>query len=235
MKTLIGRLIIALLLFAAAAVSWSESTVARRVAGAYERFATLHYDREDDIGEARSVLDRLSLPMASVASDVRRHRTTVSYWREEYGTLAAKPDVNDASAGDPAIMMTRANAAYRGSLERLDDPALIERFDGIVEAYGEVLRADPSSVDASYNYEYVVKFRDRLAKLRPRDRPTKGAPKKDPVIESVDLPTGPTIYGRPGGPPPEIPGSEFKTIAPMPYDEREQTEPGKGATPRRRG
>ena len=235
MKTLIGRLLIAALLLAGAAASWSEATVARRVAEAYERFATLHYDRDDGIGETASVLDRVPLPIDTLGSDVRRHRTTVSYWRGEYGALSAPADVKDAGAADPTVMLMRANASYRGSLDRLDDPAILERLDGIVEAYAEVLRADPSQADASYNYEYVVKFRDRLAKLRPRDRSTKGAPKRDPEIESVDLPTGPTIYGRPGGPPPEIPGSEFKTIAPMPYDEREQTEPGKGAAPRRRG
>lgn len=235
MKTMVGRLIMAVVLFAAAAASWSEAKVARRVADAYERFATLHYDRDDGIGETRSVLDRVPLPMETLGSDVRRHRTAVSYWRGEYGTLSAPPDVQDEAAADPAVMLTRANAAYRASLDRLDDPAVMERLDGIVEAYAEVLRAEPSVADASFNYEYVVKFRDRLAKLRPRERSTKGAPKREPEIESVDLPTGPTIYGRPGGPPPEIPGSEFKTIAPMPYDEREQTEPGKGAAPRRRG
>jgi hypothetical protein len=235
MKTMIGRLLMALLLFAAAAVSWSEAQVARRVADAYQRLATLHYDKDDGIGEARSVLDRLPVPLDTMVDDVRRHRTTVSYWRGEYGTLSAPPDANDPSVADPVVMMMRANSAYRASLDRLDDTAILERLDGIVEAYGEVLRADPTIFDASYNYEYVLKFRDRLAKLRPRDRATKGAPKKDPEVESVDLPTGPTIYGRPGGPPPEIPGSEFKTIAPMPYDEREQTDPGKGAVQRRRG
>ncbi|MGE3512946.1 MAG: hypothetical protein AB7N65_29135, partial [Vicinamibacterales bacterium] len=102
--------------------------------------------------------------------------------------------------------------------------------------YADVLRADPGRADASFNYEYVARFRDRLAKLRPRDRTPKNLFKADdPVIESVDLPTGPTMYGRPGGPPPEIPGNQFKTIAPMPYDEREETDPGRGATPRRRG
>jgi hypothetical protein len=235
MKTMIGRLLIAIVLFAGAAVSWSEAKVARRVADAYERLATLHYDRDDGIGQARSVLDRLPLPMETLGGDIQQHRTTVSYWRGEYGALSAPVAVGDLSAGDPAVMMTRANASYRTTLDRLDDTAILERLDGIVEAYGEALRADPTSFDASYNYEYIVMFRDKLAKLRPRDRPIKGTPKRDPEIESVDLPTGPTLYGRPGGPPPEIPGSEFKTIAPMPYDEREQTEPGKGATPRRRG
>ena len=71
--------------------------------------------------------------------------------------------------------------------------------------------------------------------MRPRDRVTRGRPSSEPEILSVDLPSGPTIYGRPGGPPPEIPGNQFKTLAPMPYDEREETDPGRGAAPRRGG
>jgi hypothetical protein len=235
MTTVAGRFIIAVLLFAGGAVCWTEAKVARRVADAYRRFATLHYDTDDRIGDARSVLDRLPLPMETIGAEVQRHRTTVSYWRGEYGVLTAPVDAADASAADPTLMLTRANASFRSSMGRLGDTAILERLDGIINAYADVLRSDPTAVDASFNYEFVVRFRDRLAKMRPRDRVTKGAPKIDDEIPSVDLPTGPTIYGRPGGPPPEIPGNQFKTLAPMPYDEREETDPGRGAAPRRRG
>jgi hypothetical protein len=235
MKTVAGRFIIAVVLFAGGAACWAEAKVARRVADAYRRFATLHYDTDDRIGDARSALDRLPLPIDTLGSEVQRHRTTVSYWRGEYGPLTAPIAPTDPGAADPDLMMTRANASFRTSLGRLGDTAIIERLDGIINAYGDVLRSDPTAADASFNYEFVVKFRDKLAKLRPRDRPSKGAPKNEDEMPSVDLPAGRTIYGRPGGPPPDIPGSQFKTLSPMPYDEREQTDPGRGASPRRRG
>ena len=132
-------------------------------------------------------------------------------------------------------MFTRANASFRTSMGRLGDTAILERLDGIINAYADVLRTDATAADASFNYEYIVRFRDKLAKMRPRDRASKGAPKNEDEMPSIDLPAGPTIYGRPGGPPPEIPGNQFKTLAPMPYDEREETDPGRGAAPRRRG
>jgi len=237
MKPVVVRLVLAVVLFGAAAAFWAEAKVARRVADAYQRFATLKYDVDDRIGDPTSMLDRVPLPMETVGRSVRRHRATVSYWRNEYGALTAQLEASEqqALAADPALMLIRANASFRGSLTKLGETAILERLDGIISDYADVLRASPSSVDASYNYEYVVRFRDKIAKLRPRDRLTKGLPPTEPEILSVDLPSGPTIYGRPGGPPPEIPGNQFKTLAPMPYDEREETDPGRGAAPRRRG
>src|SRR6185295_10307751 len=113
MKTVAGRFIIAVLLFAGGAACLAEARVARRVADAYRRFATLHYDADDRIGDARSALDRLPLPIETLGSDVRRHRTTVSYWRGEYGPLTAPVDAADPATADPTLMFTRANASFR--------------------------------------------------------------------------------------------------------------------------
>lgn len=239
MRAAIIQFIIAAVLFAAGSAAWTEARTARRIADAYQRFATLRYDIDDRIGESASLLDRVPLPLPTLNADVRRHRTTVAYWRGDYGPLTSPmdPALQQAAAADPTLMLVRTNASFREAITRLGDTAIIEKLDGIITNYGDVLRADPTNADASFNYEYVVKFRDRLAKLRPRDRTPKNVfkPELYETIQSVDLPVGPTIYGKPGGPPPEIPGNSFKTIAPMPYDEREETDPGKGAAPRRRG
>jgi hypothetical protein len=81
-----------------------------------------------------------------------------------------------------------------------------------------------------------VKLRDQVAK-----GPQKGAkdasktPPPPPDI-SVDLPAGPTIHGRPGGPPEGESMSDFKTVTPMRYDEREeQMDPGRGQKLQRKG
>jgi hypothetical protein len=53
---------------------------------------------------------------------------------------------------------------------------------------------------------------------------------------SVDLPAGPTIHGRPGGPPEGESMGDFKTVTPMRYDEREeQMDPGRGQKIQRKG
>jgi hypothetical protein len=132
-------------------------------------------------------------------------------------------------------MFVATNTAFRAATRQTTDrPRTVERLDTVIQAYGEVLRSDPANVDASYNYEYAVRMRDIIA--RGKNTAAKGRkPMDDELGASVDLPPGPTIHGRPGGPPPEIPGDQFRTIAPMPYEEREESDPGRGPSPQRKG
>ena len=51
MRSVVGGLLLALVLVAVAAVLWSEAAVARRVADAHQRLATLNYDHDDGIDE----------------------------------------------------------------------------------------------------------------------------------------------------------------------------------------
>lgn len=239
MKTAAGRLVLALVLFVGGAACWAEARLTRLVADAHQRFATLHYDGEEALDEAAA--SALPWPFGGLRSDIRRHQTAVTYWRAQHDALIGLPASSDAAGlsgneADPDLMLSAANSAFRSSQRQSGDRAVaVEQLDGVMQAYAEVLRANPESLDASYNYEYVAKFRDTLAAsrgpLRPRDR----KPGDDVASASVDLPPGPTIHGRPGGAPPDLPGADFKTIAPMPYDEREEeVEPGRGPS-RRRG
>ena len=138
---------------------------------------------------------------------------------------------------DPEIMLVAANAAFRASLvNTADRPGTIERLDAVIQGYADALRRAPDNADASYNYEYVSRFRDTFAKSR---APARGAtaPKAAPAVDdgSMDLPAGPTIHGAPGGPPPATTMERFKTITPPRFDEREQGDPGRGAPARRKG
>ena len=98
------QFVIAAVLFAAGAAAWNEARTARRVADAYQRFATLRYDVDDRIGETASLLDRVPLPIQTLGTDVRRHRTLVNYWRGDYAPLTAPMTAADqqAAAVDPA-------------------------------------------------------------------------------------------------------------------------------------
>ena len=156
MKAVIVQFIIAGLLFAAAPRCWTEARTARRVADAYARLATLRYDVDDRIGETASLLDRVPLPIAD-ARDRRpsppHHR---AYWRSEFGPLTVAARGGRTAGGDhgPVADAHRApTPAFRSALSRLGDTAILERLDGIIHAYGDVLRADPTLADASFNYE----------------------------------------------------------------------------------
>jgi len=237
MKSMVGGSILAVLLFVVAAACWTEAQVTRRVADAHRRLATLHYDAEDDIDGAVTVFNRLPWPGGEGASDVRRHRATVSYWMVRYDSLAELPLATGQQAvTDPSLLLVGANAAFRNSAPQAGDrKAAVERLDTVIQQYAEVLRKEPSAADAAYNYEFVSKMRDTLAKgpakASQRDKKTEKA-----ELVSVDLPTGPTVHGRPGAPPEGTPMSDFKTISPMRYDEREeQMDPGRGKEIKRKG
>ena len=182
------------------------------------------------------MLNRVSWLGASSDAEIKRHRATVSYWLSRFDVLtdmAAAGSLNDTQ-----LLFVAANASFRGAAPQTGDrKAAVERLDGVLQSYAEVLRHDPSFSDAAYNYEFVSRLRDTLAKApgRASDRDKKTGP-STPESVSVDLPTGATIHGRPGGPPVGSNTGTIKTISPMRYDEREQQiDPGRGSEIKRKG
>jgi hypothetical protein len=240
MKNTVAMFIAAVLLFAVGALLWREAQFTRTVSQSHLRLATLHYDAEDAATRSEgSLLNRLPWPIGSLGDDVERHKVTVAYWLSRYQSLTDMTSGTAATQpGDPQTLLVAANAAYRSSAPRATEPkSAVERLDGVIQAYADVLRKDGSYADAAYNYEYVSRLRDQLAREKPGARAARE--KKAPAAPediSVDLPAGPTIHGRPGGPPEGEAMSDFKTITPMRYDEREeQMDPGKGKVMRRKG
>ncbi len=239
MKTVTGGIIVALLLFAGAAAAWSQARVARQMAVAQERLSTLHYDVDDRIDDS-SVWNRLPWPIGSGTQSAARHRATVSYWLSRYDSLTELASVTGPQAvTDPAMLLVAANASFRAvPPPDANRKVTLERLDGVIQSYADIMRRDSSLTDAAFNYEFVSRVRDALAKApppRPGARARAEAP-KPPRNDSADLPAGNTIHGLPGGPPEGTDMSDFKTISPMRYDEREeQTDPGRGKEIRRRG
>lgn len=237
MKSLVGGTILAVVLFVVAAAAWTEARLTRRVAEAHRRLATLHYDTTDDIDDAVTVFNRLPWPQGESSDDVRRHRATVSYWMVRYDSLAEIPmATGQQQVNDPSLLLVAANAAFRNSTPQVGDrKAAVERLDAVIQQYADVLRKDPTQNEAAFNYEFVSRMRDTLAKGPARPSAKDKKPEKVESV-SVDLPTGPTVHGRPGAPPEGTPMSDFKTITPMRYDEREeQMDPGRGKEIRRKG
>jgi hypothetical protein len=242
MKTVTGGIILAILLFVVAGATWSQAKQARQMATAHERLATLHYDTDDRIDDT-SVWNRLPWPIGNGADEVKRYRATVSYWLSHFDSLSELSSVTGTQAvSDPQQLLVAANASWRQVPPPDDRKVTLDRLDGVIQAYADVLRRDGGLTDAAYNYEFVTRVRDTLAKLPARRTSARGekpaeslAPKRTDDM-SGDLPAGVTIHGRPGGPPEGTDMSDFKTISPMRYDEREeQMDPGRGKEIRRKG
>lgn len=213
MRTTMMRLVIAIALAIGAWFSWSEAQLASRMGDATQQIATLRHsevDRELDAGTT----------------------ATVNYWLGQYGGITA--DTNNAEA-DAHVLRTVANAAFRRAQRELPGAgAAVQSLDGVLQAYASALKASPRDVEAAYNYEYVARLRDQVARA-PQGKPVKAAPAPAAVMAG-DLPIGPTIHGRPGAPPPEAKMEDLQMLAPMEYGDREaQPEATPGAKRERKG
>lgn len=256
MRTVILRVAIALTLLVAAWLSWSEARLAARVADAKQQIATLQYGEVDADLEAGAVLSDYLPGQRRLADDIRIAQATVAYWLGRYDRVTA--DTNDA-AGDAAVLLASANAAFRDAerdVTGTGGPAAVQRLDGVLQAYAAVLKASPRNsraalgadlsavasakaealAEAAYNYEYVARLRDQVAR-GPQGKTAKAAPVAPAAGAMIgDLPIGPTIHGRPGGPPPDAKMEDLQMIAPMEYGDREaQPEATPGAKRERKG
>jgi hypothetical protein len=213
MRATFIRLVIAIALAVGAWFSWSEAQLAARMGDATQHIATLRYAEVDRALDAGAT-------------------ATVDYWLGQYGGITA--DTNNAEA-DAHVLRTVANAAFR-STERdpLAGPAAVQRLDGVLQAYASALKASPRDVEAAYNYEYVARLRDQVARA-PQGKPLKPSPAPAAAMAG-DLPIGPTIHGRPGAPPPEAKMEDLQMLAPMEYGDREaQPEATPGGKRERKG
>lgn len=239
MKSAVGQLILAALLFGAALALWSVGQVELRAANAERAFVTLRYteaNQFDDIAQSLDWAGRVPGAGRTLAQDARERDGVVKYWG---GRISVDPDAQTpATESDPALLLVTANAAYR-AVQRAggDRPTTLHRLDEVIKKYAEVLKSDPDDEDAAYNCEYVTRVRNALAKPDTKKAAAKAgehAPAATATLE--DVPTGPTIHGRPGAPPPGSKEQHFNTIVPMSPDERDDLpEAGTGKAKVRKG
>jgi hypothetical protein len=243
MKTTLVRMLFAGVLAAAAWLSWSESRLAARVADARHDIATLNHDNLDDLSPARGLADYLPGERRHLSDEIRIAKATVSYWLGRYNAVAADTDSGQADAD---MLLAAANAAFReAQRDPGTGPAAVQRLDGVLQAYASAMKAVPQgdalaseavAKQAAYNYEFVARLRDQVARS-----PQGKAAKIGPVTPAKpmfggDLPLGATIHGTPGAPPPDAKMEELQMIAPMEYGDREaQPEATPGVRRERKG
>ena len=233
MKTSIIRGVIAVFLAIAGWLCWREARLVDRTADTRLALSLLRFDAVEPAAARWTLSDVMSSGTRSMAADERLQLATSGYWR---GRFAEVMDIGREEI-DPDLLLVAANASFRAS-QREGNPgqAGVQRLDGVLQAYAAVLKAAPRHTEAAYNYEFVARTRDALA------RAAAGKARPDAVAsipsrgESSDLPAGATLHGRPGAPPPEVKAEDFKIIAPMEFGDREaQPEPTPGGKLPRKG
>jgi len=243
MRSVLAPLFAAIVLAVAGAGFYLAGHTETRLADAHKRLALLQYAAATDATEdaersagPMNIAKRLPIAGVDADTDVRDVRATAEYWSANYAGLAPQRDTGGMiTEKDPELLFLSANAAFRASQtgDRIDT---LRRLDTVVKTYADVLKNSPGHVDAAYNYEYAVRMRDALGKQRPGA--AKAAAKRADADESAggDLPSGPTLHGKPGGPPPQVNMNKFKIVIPKRGEERNDApDAGKGGTKVRKG
>ena len=222
MKTVISELVVAVLCVALGSALWIANAWERRTARADEALVTLRYQ---DPAVEYAGLESTMQPARGVPwfddliAAVRQRRAVAQYWQS--GDVA--PD------RDPAVVFVVANATYRAAERERDKVMMTRRLDDAIKQYAEALKASPDNEDAAYNYEYAVRVKNSLVKAKEVTARAASAP----PLEG-ELPRGPTIHGRPGGPPKGTDMSQFKVVMPMRPDERKEMKPEDAGKPKPR-
>jgi hypothetical protein len=242
MKGALGQLTLALLLVAAGAGLWRVAAYERDAADAYTQMGTLRFarvvNRSADADSRLPIIDSVPWLSEQIYGGQQWRRTLARYWLGHYTEIA---DASEAEAPNahpsPELLLLRANAAFR-DLQRstADRAGKLKGAEAVIQRYAQVLKSTDLE-DAAYNYEYVVRVRNALAKPTPaREQAallaTLSQKGGSTTATPKDLPDGTTIHGQPGEYPVGTGTSPFNTIIPMETEERD-TEIEAGVTGRK--
>ena len=205
MKSFAALVITAIVLAAVGGLLWLAGDLERRRAGAEYTLVTLRYDRavqELDAAAASGVLDPI---LRLLSPGAEAERAVATYWSGDYQPLT--------TSADPSLKLLAANAAYR-ALRASGGPwqSVVGRLDSIAKRYADVLRTQPDSEEAAYNYEFVLRMRAGVMKGR------------QPLVAGDSAFDALTVHGQAGAPPQDSDAKKFRMIVPMLPDERQEAE-----------
>ncbi len=169
-KTALRYLVVAILLAIAGVVLLVASRLERRVAQADQEMATLNLSRAarayDEVADSLAVIGRLPWLLRATRDEVAVRQAAVRYWRGDYAPLVAEYTSADSPsiAGNLDLQFVVANADYR-SVQRPDSSREIAlgTLDHAIGVYRRLLEGDEAHLDTAFNYEVMVRLRNRIA------------------------------------------------------------------------
>lgn len=207
MKKMIMAGLVGLVLFVAAIGLGSYGYYQVILARAQEHIDRMEYVKAEKVYAdfEQEQLYFLRLPWADemIGRHLRWKKSELRYWQEKYAEFVAQ-----AQGSDPEIQFIQGNSFYRAIQHETDRKKVLEFLDTALQIYAGVIKNEPGSFNAVYNYEYLHRVRDQVAQGK-RPLPLKIPGQKTLGDQSrTNLPgegqegtgreKGPAIHGQPG-------------------------------------
>ena len=199
MRTVVGHLVVAVMLALVAGIIFVGALVQREIAEGQRHVTTLNLNRAavvfDDLYDQLQFTQNLPRLLRSTRREVESLRATVRYWRRDYETLVAEyPDIGRPRLQDNTPLLLAVASAYVRAGQAAadgDHQVMLGEFDRAINVYMQVLQNTDGDRDAAFNYEYLVRLRDKIASggEMPRQGPASplGRPGNNDEMDMEDI------------------------------------------------
>ena len=173
MKSVTAYLIAAAIFAGAGVVGLTAARLQRTLADAQEQASTQQY------GLARQSLDAADghlryarwVPQVGeeTVREVRARQAALLYWQGDFAKVlpAQAEPVAAVDESNVELQLVVANAAFRAGLKGVTErAAALQALNEVANGYLTVLKNNTWHEEAAYNYEYVIRLRDEVAKGR---------------------------------------------------------------------
>ena len=182
-KSVTAYLVAALVFLAAGIAGLTASRLERALADAQERTSTQQYRlAQESLADADGYL-RYARWVPGVGEkttrEVRARQAALLYWQGDFAKVlpAQAEPVAAVDESNVELQLVVANAAFRTGLVGVTErAAALQALSEAANGYMTVLKNNTWHEEAAYNYEYVIRLRDEIAKGRrpPSDQPQQG-------------------------------------------------------------
>ena len=231
MKSFLAFLVAAIVLVVIGSACLGVARLETHMADAQQRVSTLQYEEaKASLDEAKQYADHSRwVPFLGrdERQEIRAREAAVQYWEKKYDTIVPAQAEPVAAVGDDNVelQLVVANGAFRlGQGHSKDKPTTMKALDEAAAGYLTVLKNNNWHPDAAFNYEYIVRLRDELAKAK--------NPPQPPKDQSADADNGES-----GAPSPATSSKGFQIYIPLEQGEKNPAggEAGKSAPKERKG
>jgi len=243
----LSLLLVFVIIFAAfGALSYKYSQYQNKLASADKLFLSLKFQDADE--SYRNIEDDLKLPVRYLPSLLRQDsdylelkRLQSAYEQGHYDRLIDEIPAVENIDKEPEIQFILGDALYRKVEKDTDRTRVLNAIESAIKAYVKTLEENPDHFNAAFNYEYLLRIRDRLQnnkmplpvnKSKQKQKQEKGDKKSDDKGDNETQAQGdsPSIHGQPGETVGQKGKINVKVYVPLTGEEGERQKKSPGET-----